>query len=146
MAVPWSRPDLWSSLPKRLTLPPEQRADHQVELSGKIRLASGSGPWIGTHHKQATSRKGPQIPAHEVTEPPADLVADHCGAHGPAHHESNPGRVTALWPHQEAPAQQGPAGPPAAAGRPELSRMAHPRGRGEHRRSLPRRMRTKVRH
>jgi hypothetical protein len=35
---------------QRLTLPPEQCDEYQVELSGKIRLACGRGPRVGTHH------------------------------------------------------------------------------------------------
>src|SRR5580693_1735823 len=94
---------LCSSRTLRPTLPPKQSADYQVEFGGEIRLAGGSGPGIGTHHQQATFRKRPEIPAGQMTQPAADLVAHHSTPHGPAHHEAHPGRlIVARLPEQVA--------------------------------------------
>ena len=136
MAGPWSRPAPWSSPTLHPALPPQQSAEYQVEIGGEIRLACGRGPGIGAYHKQATSRKRPQIPAGQMTEPPPDPVPHHRRAHRPAHDESDPGRLIPARPHQQMAGQQRPAGPAAAADRRgEICPMPHPRRCGKHRRS-----------
>ena len=81
-------------------LPPQQCAEYQVELGGKIRLAGGRGRGIGADNKQATSREEIQITAGYMSEPAAHLIPGHRVAHGPAHHESDPGRLVAVTPDQ----------------------------------------------
>src|SRR5260370_42470456 len=103
MAAPSPLAVLYSSRTLRPTLPPKQSSDYQVEFGGDIRLACGGGPGIGTHHQQATFRKRPEIPAGQMSEPPPHLVADHGAAHGPAHHEADPDRLTDPRPPQQAP-------------------------------------------
>jgi len=49
-AGPGCHLELLCSPGQRLTLPPEQCDEYQVELSGKIRLVCGRGPRVGTHH------------------------------------------------------------------------------------------------
>ena len=118
------------------TLPPKQCCYYQVEFGGEIRLACGSGRGIGTHHQQATFRKRPEIPAGQMTQPAADLVAHHSAPHGPAHHEAHPRRlIMARLPEQVA-GDQFPPGAAAAAHRPrELRALPHPCRCGKHRRS-----------
>jgi hypothetical protein len=53
----------WSSA-QRPNLPPQQRGYHQVKFGGEIHLARGRGLWIGSDHKQATSRQRVQVPEH----------------------------------------------------------------------------------
>ena len=134
MAGPFS-PAVSSSLPaKRPTLPPQQYAEYQVELGGEIRLACGRRPGIGAHHKQATSRKRPQIPAGQVTQPATDPVAHHRGAHGAAYHEPHPGRIIPAGAHQQVARQQWPARAAATPHRlGELRLTPHPGRCGEHR-------------
>jgi len=38
----------------RPNLPPQQSSEHQVEVSGKIRLACAGGGRVGTQYEQAT--------------------------------------------------------------------------------------------
>ena len=134
MAGPCS-PAVSSSLPaKRPTLPPQQCAEYQVEFGGEIRLACGRRPGIGAHHKQATSRKRPQIPAGQVTQPPADPVAHHRAAHGAAYHEPHPGRIIPAGAHQQVARQQRPARAAATPDRlGELRLTPHPGRCGKHR-------------
>ena len=134
MAGPCS-PAVSSSLPaKRPTLPPQQCAEYQVEFGGEIRLACGRRPGIGAHHKQATSRKRPQIPAGQVTQPPADPVAHHRAAHGAAYHESHPGRIIPAGAHQQVARQQRTTRAAATPDRlGELRLTPHPGRCGKHR-------------
>jgi hypothetical protein len=134
MAGPCS-PAVSSSLPaKRPTLPPQQYAEYQVELGGEIRLACGRRPGIGAHHKQATSRKRPQIPAGQVTQPATDPVAHHRGAHGAAYHEPHPGRIIPAGAHQQVARQQRTTRAAATPDRlGELRLTPHPGRCGKHR-------------
>jgi hypothetical protein len=126
-----------SSLTRCPTLPPKQRSNNQVELGGKIRLACSRGTGMSTQHKQATFRKRPEIPAGQMTEPPAHPVAHHCLADRPAHHEPHHRGLPGARTHQQVPRQQGPAGPAAAAHRcREVVGAPHPRGCREHSRHL----------
>ena len=75
-----------------------------------------------------------QIPQGQVTKPPPDPVTHHGGAHFPAHDETDPGRLTAILPHQQMPGKQRAPGPAAVADRRgELPLAAHPRDRRQHR-------------
>jgi hypothetical protein len=76
----------------RPNLPPQQPADHQVQIRGEIWLARVRGRGICAHHKKATARQGLKVPVHERAQPPLDTVPGHRGADRPAHHESYPGR------------------------------------------------------
>jgi len=97
-------------------LPPQQPADHQVQIRGEIRLACVRGRSICAHHKKATARKRLKVPAHELTEAPLDPVPGHRGADGTTDHESYPGRLPVTHPvgpheqvtHHERPARTGP--------------------------------------
>jgi hypothetical protein len=74
-------------------LPLQQRADHQVQIRGEIRLARVRGRSVRAHHKKATARKRLKVPAHEFAEPSLDAVPGHRRADRPADHESYPGRL-----------------------------------------------------
>ena len=50
-----------STLPN---LPPQQPLDHQIQISGKIRLARTPGCRVRTQHKKATARKQLEIATH----------------------------------------------------------------------------------
>src|SRR6516162_822634 len=101
-------------------LPPQQPADHLVQIRGEIRLARVRGRSVCAHHKKATARKRLKVPAHELTQPPLDPVPGHRGADRPADHESYPGRLPVsdpvgviLRPHEQVtyharPAHSGP--------------------------------------
>jgi len=85
-------------------LPPQQPADHLVQIRGEIRLARVRGRSVCAHHKKATARKRLKVPAHELTQAPLDPVPGHRGADRAADHESYPGRllvVNPLRPHEQ---------------------------------------------
>ena len=111
-------------------LPPQQPADHQIQIRGEIRLARVRGRSICAHHKKATARQRLKIPAHELTKPPLDPVSGDRRANRPAHHESYPGRFPLLKrvrrdqqvAHQQGPARTGPG----AHGQRELRAATHP--------------------
>jgi hypothetical protein len=115
MAAPSPLAVLCSSRTLRPTLPPKQCSDYQVEFGGKIRLACGSGPGIGTHHQQATFRKRPEIPAGHMTQPAAHLVAHDSTSHGLTDHKADPGGLFAAWLAEQVPGDQRPARAAAAA-------------------------------
>jgi len=127
-------------------LPPQQCAEYQVEIGGEVRLACGGRPGIGTYHKQATSRKRPQVPAGEVAEPPPDPVPHHGRADRSADHESHPGGLILAGANQQMAGQQRPPGPVTATGRRELRVPPHPGHRGKHRGSPWREVAAQVRH
>jgi hypothetical protein len=126
-------------------LPPQQCAEYQVEIGGEVRLARGGRSGIGAYHKQATSRKRPQIPAGEVPEPAPDPVPYHGRAHRPADHEPHPGGLILAGAYQQMTGQQRPPGPVTAIGRRELRVPPHPGHRGKHRGSLWREVAAQVR-
>ena len=133
MAARWP-PAVLSSQTRCPTLPPQQYAEYQVEFGGEIRLACGRRPGIGAYHKQATSRKRPQVPAGKVAEPPSDPVPHHRGTHGAAYREAHSGRIIPAGAHQQMAGQQRPARTAAAADRlGELSAPPHPGRRWKHR-------------
>src|ERR1700759_2663200 len=74
----------------RPNLPPQQPADHRVQICDEIRLACvrGRGPGFRASNKKATVRQRLKVPAHKRGEPPLDAVPGHCRADGPAYHES----------------------------------------------------------
>jgi len=76
----------------RPNLPPQQPADHRIQICGEIRLACVRGCGICAHHKKATARKRLKIPAHELAKPPLDTVSGYRRTHRPAYHKSYPGR------------------------------------------------------
>jgi hypothetical protein len=83
-------------------LPPQQPADHQIQIRGEIRLARVRGRSVCAHHKKATARKRVKVPAHELTQAPPDPVPGHRGTNRPADHESYPGwfgDVDCVVPH-----------------------------------------------
>jgi hypothetical protein len=134
MAAPSPLAVLCSSRTLRPTLPPKQCSDYQVEFGGKIRLACGSGPGIGTHHQQATFRKRPEIPTGQMSQLTAHTVADHGASHRAAHDEADPGRLIVARPAQQVRGDQLPSRALAAANRRgELGTPPHPRRRGKHR-------------
>ncbi len=111
-------------------LPPQQPADHQIQIRGEIRLARVRGRSVCAHHKKATARKRLKVPAHKLTKPPLDAVPYYCRPYGPADHESYPGRLQVLGtvgPHQQVAYDQRPARTsPGAHGERELRAPAHP--------------------
>jgi hypothetical protein len=109
----WSR--LCSSWTLRLTLPPKQISDYQVEFGGEIRLACGSGPGISAHHQQATFRKRPEIPAGHMTQPAPHFVAHNSASYRLTHHEADPGWLVAARPAEQVPGDQLPSRAAAAA-------------------------------
>jgi len=112
--------------------------DYQVEFGGEIRLACGSGPGIGAYHQQATFRKRPEIPAGQMAQPPAHLVAHHRASDSPAHHKAYPRRIIAARLPEQVAGDQGPPGATAAPDRPsELRALPHPGRGGEHSPSPP---------
>jgi hypothetical protein len=114
----------------RPNLPPQQPADHRIQICGEIRLACVRGRGICAHHKKATARQRLKIPAHQLTKPPLDPVSGDRRANRPAHHESYPGRFPLLKrvrPDQQVAHQQGPARTgPGAHGQRELRAATHP--------------------
>jgi len=111
-------------------LPPQQPADHEVQICGEIRLARVRGRSVCAHHKKATARERLKVPAHELTEPPPDAVPGYRRAYRPADHESDPGRLPdqgAVARHQQVAHHQRPARTsPGAHGERELRAPAHP--------------------
>jgi hypothetical protein len=118
---------LCSSRTLRPTLPPKQSADYQVEFGGKIRLACGSGPGIGTHHQQATCRKRPEIPAGQMSQPTPHPIARHGTAHRTAHHKAYAGRLIVARLAEQVGGDQLPPGAAAAPHRlSEVGAPPHP--------------------
>jgi hypothetical protein len=110
-------------------LPPQQPADHQVQIRGEIRLACVRGRGIRAHHKKATARKRLKVPAHELAEPPLDAVSGHRGADRPANDQSYPGWFTVVdvRPHEQMAHHARPARADAGThGQRELRATAHP--------------------
>jgi hypothetical protein len=62
----------------RPNLPPQQPADHRVQICGEIWLARVRGRGVRAHHKKATARQRLKVPAHKRTKPPLDEVPGHC--------------------------------------------------------------------
>jgi hypothetical protein len=111
-------------------LPPQQPADHQIQIRGEIWLACVRGRSVCAHHKKATARKQLKVPAHELAEAPLDPVPGHRGADRPADHESYPGWFAVMdpvGPHQQMTDHARPArASPGAHGEGELRAAAHP--------------------
>jgi len=80
----------FSTLPN---LPPQQPIDHQVQISGEIRLARTPGYRVRAQHKKATARKRLEIPARQLTKPTPHPVSRHGGPDCPADHKPYPGRL-----------------------------------------------------
>src|SRR5580693_1729924 len=113
----------------RPNLPPQQPADHRVQIRGEIRLACVRGRSVCTHHKKATARKRLKVPAHKLAKPPLYAVSGYGRAHRPADHESYSGRFLLMksGPHQQVAHYAGPARTsPGAHGERELRSPAHP--------------------
>jgi len=112
-------------------LPPQQPADHQVQIRGEIWLACVRGRSVCAHHKKATARKQLKVPAHELTKAPLDPVPGHRGADRPADHESYPGRFAVMdpvGPHQQVAHHARPSRTSSGTnGERELRAVAHPR-------------------
>jgi hypothetical protein len=79
-------------------LPPQQPADHQVQIRGEIGLACVRGRSVCAHHKKATARKRVKVPAHELTKASLDPVPGHRRANRPADDESYPGWLAVMNP------------------------------------------------
>jgi hypothetical protein len=111
-------------------LPPQQPADHQVQIRGEIRLARVRGRSVRAHHKKATRRKRLKVPAHQPAKPPLHAVSGHRRANRPADDESYPGRlavVHAVCPDEQVAYHGRPArAGPGAHGQRELCAPAHP--------------------
>src|SRR5260370_871964 len=82
----------------RPNLPPQQPADHRIQICGEIRLARVRGCGICAHHKKATARKRLKIPAHQLTKPSLNTVSGDRRANRPAYHKSYPGRFPPSLP------------------------------------------------
>src|SRR5260370_18492269 len=80
------------------TLPPQQPADHQVQIRGEIWLACVRGRGVCAHHKKATARKQLKVPAHKLTKASLDPVPGHRGATPPPAPESSPARSPSADP------------------------------------------------
>ena len=110
-------------------LPPQQPADHRVQICGEIRVACVRGRGICAHHKKATARKRVKVPAHELTKASLDPVPGYRGTDRPADNESYPGRllpVPNVLADQQVAYHQGPArAGPGAYGQRELRATAH---------------------
>ena len=110
-------------------LPPQQPADHRIQIRDEIRMACVRGCGICAHHKKATVRKRLKVPAHECAELPLHAVPGDRRANRPADHESYPGRflpVQRVIPDQQMAHHQGPArAAPGAHGQRELRATAH---------------------
>jgi hypothetical protein len=88
---------------------------------------------MSTQHKQATSRERLQVPADQMTEPPADPVSRHRRADLPAHDKPDPGRLVTFGTHEQMPGQQRLSRPAALLdGLRELCPSPHPGRRGKH--------------
>ena len=113
----------------RPNLPPQQPADHRVQIRGEIRLACVRSRSIGAHHKKATARKRVKVPAHQLTKPPLNPVSGHCVTNRPADHKSYPGwfPLRLAGTDQQVADHAGPARTgPGAHGQRELRAVAHP--------------------
>ena len=93
-------------------------------------MACVRGCGICAHHKKATARKQLKVPAHKRAQLPLHTVSRDRRAHGPAYHESYPGRflpVRRIIADQQVTDHAGPARPgPGAHGQRELRAAAHP--------------------
>src|SRR5580704_14982838 len=114
----------------RPNLPPQQPADHRIQICGEIRLARVRGCGICAHHKKATARKRLKIPARELAKPSLNTVSGYRRANRPAYHESYPGRfplMKSVVPDQQMAYHAGPARTdPGAHGQRELRAATHP--------------------
>ena len=114
----------------RPNLPPQQPADHRIQICGEIWMARVRGRGVRAHHKKATVRQRLKVPAHKRAKPPLDAVPGHSRADCPAHDESYPGRflpVRLVIADQKVTYHAGPARPgPGAHGQRELRAVAHP--------------------
>ena len=111
-------------------LPPQQPADHRIQIRSEIRMACVRGCGICAHHKKATVRQRLKVPAHKRAKPPLDAVPGDRRANRPAHHKSYPGRllpVPNVLADQQVTYHQGPARTgPGAHGQRKLRAAAHP--------------------
>ena len=123
----------------RPNLPPQQPADHRVQICGEIWLARVRGRGVRAHHKKATARQQLKVPAHKRAKPALDTVPGHRRANRPADHESYLGRFPGLLrPGQQVADDTGTARPkPGAHGQRELRAPAHP-GLGRQNQALSR--------
>jgi len=114
----------------RPNLPPQQPADHRIQIRGEIRLACVRGRGICAHHKKATARKRLKVPAHEHAKLPLNAVPGYRRANRPAYHESYPGRfplMKGVFPDEQVAHHTGPAGTgPGAHRQRKLGAAAHP--------------------
>ena len=114
----------------RPNLPPQQPADHRIQICGEIRMARVRGRGVRAHHKKATVRQRLKVPAHKRAKPPLDAVPGDRRANRPAHHKSYPGRllpVPNVLADQQVTYHQGPARTgPGTHGQRELRAAAHP--------------------
>ena len=114
----------------RPNLPPQQRADHRIQICGEIRMACVRGRGVCAHHKKATARQRLKVPTHERAKPPLDTISGDRRANRPANCESYPGRflpVRRVVPDQQVAHHQRPAcSGPGADGQRELRAAAHP--------------------
>lgn len=114
----------------RPNLPPQQPADHRIQIRDEIRMACVRGCGICAHHKKATARQRLKVPAHQRAKPPLDAVPGDRRANRPADYEPYPGRflpVPRVVPDQQVAHHQRPAGAgPGAHGQRELRAAAHP--------------------
>ena len=115
---------------ERPNLPPQQPADHRIQIRNEIRMACVRGRGICAHHKKATVRKRLKVPAHKCTELPLHAVSRDRRANRPAYHESYPGRflpVRRVIADQQVTYHAGPArSGPGAHGQLKLRAAAHP--------------------
>jgi hypothetical protein len=115
---------------ERPNLPPQQPADHRIQIRNEIRMACVRGRGICAHHKKATVRKRLKVPAHQCTELPLHAVSRDRRANRPAYHESYPGRflpVRRVIADQQVTYHAGPTrSGPGAHGQRELRAAAHP--------------------
>ena len=130
-----------SSPVQRPYLPPQQmcRVPGRTRRQESAWRAAAAGGLARTTRRLPPGRKF-KITAGYMSEPAAHLIPDHRAAHGPAHHESDPGRLVVMRP--------GPAGARSAVRRPDrlpcrtaMVKSAlppHPCLRGEHQRRLRR--------
>jgi hypothetical protein len=114
----------------RPNLPPQQPADHRIQICGEIRMARVRGRGVRAHHKKATVRQRLKVPAHKRAKPPLDAVPGDRRTNRPAHHKSYPGRllpVPNVLADQQVAYHQGPARAGSGAhGQRELRAAAHP--------------------
>ncbi len=114
----------------RPNLPPQQPADHRIQIRGEIRMACVRGRGVCAHHKKATARKGLKVTARQLTQAPPDPVPGDRRANRPAHDEAYPGwflLVPGIFPDQQMTHHPWPARTgPGAHGQRELRAAAHP--------------------